>query len=352
MALHGGGFENYYHKSKVTHVVCDNLPDTKLKQLLKAKAATPIVRSAWITASIVAGKLLPASQFAIARLTVNHAQHRLLNAPVEERAALSRQEIFPQLAEASARRETPHLATAGCSNVKSSLIPQAQVQREVREGERLTSVRREGEPRAEFPGFQAPCASEAEGEGLEQRALQSGPASQRSAGLALEHGSPDLKGLQRQPPRQPPLHVSSSERVQHSECEHDGRTLHVPGVQQDAGACEAVPDSPEKRRPACTEAATWTSAHLAKAQKTAAAMRAACDVLKGAPKSSADDPKFLETYFRSSRLHFIGTWKMRIEALMQRTQRTASSGPKRTAIAPVFAAPAAKRQKKARCAAC
>lgn len=37
MALHGGRFETYYHRSRVTHIVCSNLPDTKLKQLAHAR---------------------------------------------------------------------------------------------------------------------------------------------------------------------------------------------------------------------------------------------------------------------------------------------------------------------------
>lgn len=37
MALHGGRFETYYHRSRVTHIICNNLPDTKLKQLAHAR---------------------------------------------------------------------------------------------------------------------------------------------------------------------------------------------------------------------------------------------------------------------------------------------------------------------------
>jgi hypothetical protein len=33
------------------------------------------------------------------------------------------------------------------------------------------------------------------------------------------------------------------------------------------------------------------------AQALCAQMRAECDVLKGAPKSSADDPKFMQSFF-------------------------------------------------------
>jgi hypothetical protein len=42
MALHGGRFETYYHRNRVTHIVCSNLPDTKLKQLAHARWA-PVV---------------------------------------------------------------------------------------------------------------------------------------------------------------------------------------------------------------------------------------------------------------------------------------------------------------------
>ena len=61
----------------------------------------------------------------------------------------------------------------------------------------------------------------------------------------------------------------------------------------------------------------------AAAQEVAAQSRGACDVLKGRPHSSNEDPNFMNTYFKSSRLHFIGTWKARIEALSARMAPTA-----------------------------
>lgn len=33
MALHGGTFVTYYNRSQVTHFICNNLPDVKLKQM-------------------------------------------------------------------------------------------------------------------------------------------------------------------------------------------------------------------------------------------------------------------------------------------------------------------------------
>jgi DNA repair protein REV1 len=77
---------------------------------------------------------------------------------------------------------------------------------------------------------------------------------------------------------------------------------------------------------------------MAKAQATAAQLRAACEVLKGRPKSSADDPDgFMASFFKSSRLHFIGSWKARIEQLMMEEQ---GAGPAPVKVAPGAAAAA------------
>lgn len=39
MALHGGRFETYFHRDRVTHIVCAHLPDTKLKHLAHERCA-------------------------------------------------------------------------------------------------------------------------------------------------------------------------------------------------------------------------------------------------------------------------------------------------------------------------
>lgn len=33
MKKHGGGFQHYYSKSRCTHIVATNLPDSKIKEL-------------------------------------------------------------------------------------------------------------------------------------------------------------------------------------------------------------------------------------------------------------------------------------------------------------------------------
>lgn len=54
MMLHGGNYEHYLYRTKVTHVIATNLPDSKVRELKGLK----VVRPEWITDSIKAGKLL------------------------------------------------------------------------------------------------------------------------------------------------------------------------------------------------------------------------------------------------------------------------------------------------------
>ncbi|XP_004343692.2 hypothetical protein CAOG_06968 [Capsaspora owczarzaki ATCC 30864] len=56
---HGGTYEHYNSKSRVTHIVACNLPDTKLKQLTNEK----VMRPEWIVDSIAQGRLLPEDKY-------------------------------------------------------------------------------------------------------------------------------------------------------------------------------------------------------------------------------------------------------------------------------------------------
>lgn len=55
MMLHGGQFHVYYSRTKTTHIIANNLPNSKIQELKGEK----VVRPAWITDSIKAGQLLP-----------------------------------------------------------------------------------------------------------------------------------------------------------------------------------------------------------------------------------------------------------------------------------------------------
>ena len=58
MAENGGRFENYYCRA-VTHIVCTNLPDSKVKHHAHERDPPPTVRPEWVVDSLAAGRMLP-----------------------------------------------------------------------------------------------------------------------------------------------------------------------------------------------------------------------------------------------------------------------------------------------------
>ncbi|ONK59290.1 uncharacterized protein A4U43_C08F4930 [Asparagus officinalis] len=57
MLKHGGQFENYFSRHRVTHIICSNLPDRKIKNFRAFSQGLPIVKPTWIL-DVVANKLL------------------------------------------------------------------------------------------------------------------------------------------------------------------------------------------------------------------------------------------------------------------------------------------------------
>ena len=53
MGRYGGRYENYLHRGAVTHIICSNLPQSKLEQWSKWREAAPVVvKPEWIVDSI------------------------------------------------------------------------------------------------------------------------------------------------------------------------------------------------------------------------------------------------------------------------------------------------------------
>ncbi|KAG2375417.1 DNA repair protein [Vigna angularis] len=58
MLKNGGRFENYFSRHHVTHIICSNLPDSKVKNLRAFSAGLPVVKPTWILDSVAANRLL------------------------------------------------------------------------------------------------------------------------------------------------------------------------------------------------------------------------------------------------------------------------------------------------------
>ncbi|PIA27042.1 hypothetical protein AQUCO_08300016v1 [Aquilegia coerulea] len=58
MLKYGGRFENYFSRSRVTHIICSNLPDSKVKNIRSFSRGLPVVKPTWVLDSVAANKLL------------------------------------------------------------------------------------------------------------------------------------------------------------------------------------------------------------------------------------------------------------------------------------------------------
>ncbi|KAK4563262.1 hypothetical protein RGQ29_005682 [Quercus rubra] len=71
MLKHGGRFENYFSRRRVTHIICSNLPDSKIKNLRSFSRGLPVVKPAWILESVAVNKLLSWVPFQLDQLANN-----------------------------------------------------------------------------------------------------------------------------------------------------------------------------------------------------------------------------------------------------------------------------------------
>ncbi|KAK9677749.1 hypothetical protein RND81_11G164600 [Saponaria officinalis] len=58
MLKNGGRFENYFSRHRVTHIICSNLPASKIKNLRSFSGGLPVVKPTWILDCVAAGRLL------------------------------------------------------------------------------------------------------------------------------------------------------------------------------------------------------------------------------------------------------------------------------------------------------
>ncbi|XP_045813210.1 DNA repair protein REV1 isoform X3 [Trifolium pratense] len=72
MLKYGGRFENYFSRHRVTHIICTNLPHSKLKNHLRAfSAGLPVVKPTWILDSVASNRLLTWAPYQLEQLSNN-----------------------------------------------------------------------------------------------------------------------------------------------------------------------------------------------------------------------------------------------------------------------------------------
>ncbi|XP_057545804.1 DNA repair protein REV1 isoform X3 [Amaranthus tricolor] len=80
MLKHGGRFENYFSRRRVTHIICSNLPDSKIKNLRSFSRGLPVVKPTWVLDCVAAGKLLSWAPYQLDQITNDASNQPKLSA--------------------------------------------------------------------------------------------------------------------------------------------------------------------------------------------------------------------------------------------------------------------------------
>ncbi|KAH9655848.1 DNA repair protein REV1 [Citrus sinensis] len=227
MLKYGGRFENYFSRSHVTHIICSNLPDSKIKNLRSFSRGLPVVKPTWILDSVAANKILSWVPYELDQLANN--QPKLSDFFASKGSHVPEDAPITSVYQAKLQTEDASL-NDGCSNNDGL-------------SEMDVSMEHEGQISVEIEN---PALDNDNEKMTEQQFCCDGKSCEENV---AERSSSDIE---------------NESSVKNG---HQSSTL----------------------QPA-------TSSTVASSRKC---------------HSTLGDPNFVENYFKSSRLHFIGTWRNR-----------------------------------------
>ncbi|KAG9440398.1 hypothetical protein H6P81_020563 [Aristolochia fimbriata] len=237
MLKYGGRFENYFSRHRVTHIICSNLPDSKLKNLRSFSAGLPVVNPTWILDSVAANRVLNWVPYQLDQIA-NEARNQQKLSHFFVRKRKSKSEDFGGQEKCESEVGEDAQADFCHENYPETIFPMVRVKSQHEDGNDSSSC-----------GILKPDEETME-----------------------EPDSPYLKEELR------PHEAVESSRDRPS----------------DAVSSCCIDDENEK-----------TSTGLRNSTPT------------NIRHSTLGDPNFVENYFKSSRLHFIGTWRNRYRKRFQ-----------------------------------
>ncbi|KAJ1260544.1 hypothetical protein BS78_10G240600 [Paspalum vaginatum] len=277
MLNNGGRFVNYFSRHTVTHIVCSNLPDSKMRNLRAFSRGLPVVKPAWVVDSLAENRLLNCAPYQISQNGSSSQKQTKLSAFFFEK----QNETSRQGMQSNQHKDIEF----------QSLSAQ--------EGSQYQSGDRESE--ASFDNV------ELSKDLLSSDEQMASTFEERDSGdFAVEEGEYDCE-------------IACSERR---------------GNDKDMDGKFGVPQSPEAKSRSSNVCSTSSAgSHLSLPLEKSAAKPSS------RPHSTLTDPNFVENYFKYSRLHFIGTWRNRYRKRFSNLSQAKSiklnadhSGKKKTII--------------------
>ncbi|KAL7082614.1 hypothetical protein ACP275_14G110800 [Erythranthe tilingii] len=244
MLKYGGRFENYFSRHRVTHIICSNLPDSKIKNLRAFSGGLPVVKPAWLLDSVVANKLLSWIPYQLDQLgTEKDNQSKLSTFFTPKKGGVSESADFlvdGQLISEN-DNQSPSRVDSSFPEVDASLEQTDRFSIELDDHSQL-NIRK---PISEEPACSVESSYEVKGVEL--------------------NDSPDLDG-------------------KNSDLKHKSSTF---------------------------QASVSLSSNSLNIHNSSNPSSSRTKLAPNQGHSTLVDPNFVENYFKSSRLHFIGTWRNR-----------------------------------------
>ncbi|XP_022898470.1 DNA repair protein REV1 isoform X4 [Olea europaea var. sylvestris] len=248
MLKYGGRFENYFSRHRVTHIICSNLPDSKIKNLRSFSGGLPVVKPTWVQDSVAANKLLSWIPYQLQQLASEVHNQPKLSA------------FFPLKNVQDSDDVAPNLGNQVISETKNS--------------------------------------------SLEDRALMvANCPEQCDSTEQVDQCSPEFDGL---------LHVGPTEMILEmpacsvgSHCEPKGAELY------DISRLDRINTGFEPKSSSSCQASASVCSGIPDDHNFKESSSSRISLASNQPHSTLVDPDFVENYFKNSRLHFIGTWRNR-----------------------------------------
>ncbi|KAI4295713.1 hypothetical protein L6164_035729 [Bauhinia variegata] len=244
MLKYGGRFENYFSRRCVTHIICSNLPDSKVKNLRAFSAGLPVVKPTWILDSVAANKLLSWVPYQLDQLANN--QPKLLEFFTLKNSKMSEGTLTSAFCELEPEAEDSSVRVGQLKDLQSSKVG------EIVEFSRQTSSESDDNVPENTNATNMEEPSRVRGIYYEVEVAEGNNTDTKEESNVQSEREPSHHG----PPASASSHCLNSQNL--------------------------------KEQPRSLRTESSKQSH-----------------------STLGDPNFVENYFKSSRLHFIGTWRNR-----------------------------------------
>ncbi|KAL8156172.1 DNA repair protein REV1 [Apium graveolens] len=284
MLKYGGRFENYFSRHRVTHIICSNLPDSKMKNLRSFSAGLPVLKPTWVLDSVAAKKLLSWHSYQLDQLaTETEGQPKLSTFFPLKRSPFSCNYATNVIGQPMSKIEDqkPKLDAV----VTKNLYGEGQIIKELEHCSNVSDL-----PLKVDPVVNKNSRGKSEYvEEIKHTNVETDSSLNRSLSKAKDEDIRfnDLK----------PCEPNTSETGEPNTSEPGDGTSD--GILAGSKLKSGSPGQPS----------TSNSRYREDKQKISESsiLRAGM----GPSHSTLEDPNFVENYFKHSRLHFIGTWRNR-----------------------------------------